>query len=250
MSLGTGYHRQQTNSPSTSCPRGILRDGSIPRLYRALLSSLSGRKLWQEFRNRRRADARGRHFHFDMDFDGQEPDLDNTSKMQDLQAHARAEFSESKELHNLARRVVASRFYFELESRPRYEKGQISGAGHISCRLRSDDPALEVLLDQLSENSARFLLGDRVLPDVIKPGVIDDRSFVHRSGNFRKRLEFNVSDRQHKILIALKEGSSIPNGISGSPFSVDSFIAVQGMDAPFGRDDFEAPGGKRRRIAS
>ena len=41
----------------------------------------------------------------------------------------------------------------------------------------SDDSALEVLLGQLFESSAQFLLGDRAIP-----GAIYDRSFVDRGG--------------------------------------------------------------------
>lgn len=106
--------------------------------------------------------------------------------MQELWSQARAELSASKDLDNLARCVVASLFYFELESIPVYGEGRISGTGHILCRLRFGDPALEALLGQLSRSSAMFILGSRVLL-----GLIEDRSSVDRSGNFRKRVEFS-----------------------------------------------------------
>ncbi len=251
VSLGTGFQRQQHHSPHMSGTRGILRDGSIPRLYRAFLSSLSGRKLWQEFRNRRRADSKGRYFRFDIGFEGEEPGLDNTSKMQELRMQARTEFSDSNELDDLARSVVASLFYFELEPTPKYRDGKISCAGNILCRLRVGNPALEVLFSQLSKSSARFLLDERALS-----GAVEDRSFIDRGGNFRKRVEFSLSDRQRKISTSLKEGSHPPNNVSGSPFSVDSLVAAQGMDAHFGRadhkrkqpDDFRSPRAKRRRV--
>jgi len=232
VSLGTGYQRQPTSSPCTSGPRGILRDGFIPRSYRAFMSSLSGRKLWQEFRNCGRGDTEGRYFRFDIEFDGREPSLDNINQMEGLKLRAQAEHSKSKELDNLARCVVASLFYFEFESTPQYEDGEISCAGHILCRLRSGDPALEVVLLQLSKSSAKFALQNHTLP-----GVIGDCSFSDRYGNFRKRVEFTVNSRQQRIPIHLREGSSLSNNISGSPFSVDSFVAAQGLEAHFGRAD-------------
>lgn len=111
--------------------------------------------------------------------------------------------------------------------RPQPKGGKISGTGNILCRLRADNP---VLISQLSKCSARFLFKDSMLP-----GVIEDRSFVDRDGNFRKRVEFSVSDRQRKMSLSLKEGSCPPKNVSGSPFSVDSLVAAQGMDADFGR---------------
>ena len=57
----------------------------------------------------------------------------------------------------------------------------------------------KVLLEQLSKSSARFILGDHVLPDMIK-----DRALVDSGGNFRKTVEFSVSDRQHKVAICPK----------------------------------------------
>jgi len=254
VSLGTGFQRQQPSSPRMSGPRGILRDGSIPRLCRAFLSSMSGRKVWQEFRNRRGAESKGRYFRFDIGFEGIEPGLDNTSKMQELRTQARAEFSDSRELDDLARSVVASLFYFELEPTPKYRNGKILCVGNILCRLRVGNPALEALFNQLSKGSAQFLLDEHAIL-----GAVEDRSSIDRDGNFRKRVEFSICDRQRKISISLKEGSHPPNNVSGSPFSVDSLVGAQGMDAHFGRadhkkrkqpDDFGSPGPKRRRITA
>ena len=210
--------------------------------------------MWQEFRNRRGADSKGRYFRFDIGFEGKEPGLDNTSKMQELRTQARAEFSDSQELEDLARSVVASLFYFELESTPKYGDGKILCAGNILCRLRAGNPALEDLFNQLSKSSAQFIFDERALS-----GAVEDRSSIDRSGNFRKRVEFSLGDRQRKVSISLREGSHQPNNISGSPFSVDSLVGAQGMDAHFGRadhkkrkqpDDFGSPGPKRRRITA
>ena len=103
--------------------------------------------MWQEFRNRRRAESKGRYFRFDIGFEGIEPGLDNISKMQELRTQVRAEFSDSKELDDLARTVVASLFYFELEPTPKYRDRKIFGTGNIFCRLRVGNPALEALLN-------------------------------------------------------------------------------------------------------
>ena len=90
VSQGTESSRVWADPRRMSSPRGIWKDGFIPRLYRAFMSSLSGRKLWQEFQNCGRADAKGHCFRFNIniEFDGTEPSPDDTSKMQELKSKA------------------------------------------------------------------------------------------------------------------------------------------------------------------
>ena len=94
------------------------------RIYPSTLSRLlvinEWEEVWQEFWNRRRADSKGRYFRFDIGFEGIEPGLDNTSKMQEFRTQAQAEFSNRRELDDVARSVVATLFYFELEPTPKY----------------------------------------------------------------------------------------------------------------------------------
>ena len=229
ISLDTEYQRQPTSSPCTSGPQEILRDEFIPQSYHAFMSSLSGRKLWQEFQNCGRGDTEGQYFRFDIEFDGREPSLDNINQMKELKLQTQAEYSESKELDNLARCVVASLFYFKFESTPQYENREISCTGHILCRLWSSDPALKIVLLQLFKSLTKFTLQNHILP-----GIIENHSFTDRYGNFQKRVEFTVNSQQQQIPIHLREGSSLPNNISGSSFSVDSFVAAQGLKAHFG----------------
>ena len=147
--------------------------------------------------------------------------MDNISKIQELRTQARAEFSDSKELDDLARTVVALLFYFELEPTPKYRNGKIFGAGNIFCRLRVSNPALEVLLNQLFKGFIQFLLDEYAIL-----GAVEDRSSVDRKGNFRKPVKFSIGNRQRKISISLKEGLYPPNNINGSPFSVDSLVGI------------------------
>ncbi len=90
--LSMSFWWSQSNSSRVSESHEILRDEFISRLCRAFLLSMSERKLWQEFRNRRRANSKERYFRFDIKFNNEELDLNNTSKMQKLQAQAQIEF--------------------------------------------------------------------------------------------------------------------------------------------------------------
>lgn len=71
-----------------SGPRSIWKDGFIPRLYRAFMSSMSGRRFWQELRNCSRADKKAQYFCFDIEFEGSESRLDDTTNMQELKSKA------------------------------------------------------------------------------------------------------------------------------------------------------------------
>ena len=134
----------------------------------------------------------------------------------------------SEIIDNIARCVIASLFYFELDSIPGRNDGKHVGSGRILCSLRCHEPAFQELLGQLSSISAQFCLNERPVAAVNDPSCFD------KDGNFRRRIELNTTDR---FTISLKQGSSEPCNISGSPFSVEKLIQAQGLDASFGRPD-------------
>lgn len=230
--------------------RGIFRDGFIPRLFRAFklsMSSIYGHK----YRSRRREGRKEQYFRFDMEFDGPEPALDDTTKMRELRAAARSAIQGSKELGRLARCVVAEQFIFELERKPLKEQGKYICVGHILCRLRANHPAFAVLMDQLSTSSAKYLLQGHPLES-----SMEDGSYLDSKGNFCKRVSIELVDTRSHISIQLQEGGSEPCNISGSPYTIDSLVATQQLDACFGTsyhvkrkrvDSTEALSRKRRR---
>ncbi|RDL30200.1 uncharacterized protein BP5553_10478 [Venustampulla echinocandica] len=232
LSLGTGSPRL-ADVPRMSPTRGVFRDGFIPRLFRAFrhsMGSINGHK----FRSRQRGGHKEQYFRFDIEFDGPEPALDDTTKIQELKAAARSAIHGSEELDRLARCVVAELFVFELdhERLPLPENGKYLCAGRILCRLRANHPAFQVLLDQLSKSSAKFLFQGSPLA-----GSAKDASYFDEGGDFRKRVTFEVPNRGAPISIHLREGSSEPSSISGSPFTIDTLAAALQLECCFGRPD-------------
>lgn len=242
VSLGTGSRRVD-DVPRMSPTRGLWRDGFIPRLFRAFMlsmSSVDGHK----FRSRQRKGRKERYFRFDIEFDGPEPALDDTTKMDELKAAARSAIYGSKDLDKLARCSVAELFVFELEGKPTKENGEYTCVGHILCRLRANGTALGVLLDQLTKSSAKLCVQDQVYS---LAGLAHDGSYLDKAGNFRLRITFEIPDRRTPISIGLQEGSSSEScSISGSPFLINALIAAQQLDACFGRADHV----KRKRVDS
>lgn len=176
----------------------------------------------------------GQYFRLNVEFRGQEPRLDDPTKMPEMKLLAHELILHSKQLDRLARCIVAELFIFELELEtiPRKENGQYSCTGYIMCCHRAGTPVFEALLRRLTQSSAKFLLKGRGLP-----GSVCDRSSAARDGNFRKRVCFNVNNKQDSISIHLREQGFESHDISGSPFSVDWLIKAQ----------FGGPGGVKRR---
>lgn len=155
-----------------------------------------------------------------------EPRLDDAASMSKLKSKVQADGSLSTAINSIARCMVASMFYFELESTPERIDGRSVGVGHIQCSQRRNSLAFPLLLRQLANRSAAFYLGDCPIP-----GRIGDNSFLDANGNFRKRVELDVLDR---FAISRKQGSSDMCNISGSPYSIERLVLAQGLEAHFG----------------
>ena len=238
VSLGTGSSRP-SDIPRMSPSRGILQDGFIARLLRAFKLSF-GSIRGHKFRSRRREGRKEQYFRFDMEFDGPEPALDDTTKMQELKSAARAAIHGSKELKRLARCIVAELFVFVLDHDPLKENGKYLCTGRILCRRRANHHAFNSLMEQLSKKSIKFLVEGRPLEGLI------DNSWLDPKGNFSKRVSIELVDRRSTFTIQLREGNMDPCSISGSPFTINGLVAAQELSAPFGTSNHR----KRMRVDS
>jgi hypothetical protein len=115
------------------------------------------------------------------------------------------------------------------QCRPPKEHGKYMCVGYILCRLRANHPALVGLIHLLSSKPTKFLLQGHLLE-----GLTGEVSHLDKGGNFNKRVAMELVDRTSPITIQLQEGASEPCHISGSPFTIDSLVAAQGLDACFG----------------
>lgn len=229
ISLGTGEPKLEDDDTLTAGSHNIWKNGAFPRLCRMFWEKMRDRKIRQAFQ------THPRYHRLDIEFDHAEPRLDDRRSIPELKSKVQTDDSISKVIDSVARCMVASLFYFELDSMPERLDGKSVGTGHIQCSLRRNSPAFSLLLHQLSRNSAVFYFNEYPIP-----GRIGDTSFLGADGNFRKRVELNVAER---FTISLKQGSSQPCNISGSPYSVEKLIVAQGLDAHFGTAEHQ----KRKR---
>ncbi|KAF4451419.1 putative patatin-like phospholipase [Fusarium austroafricanum] len=220
VSLGTGEPKPHDELPIANS-RNTWKNGALPRLCRLVLEKMRDKKVRQAFQ------GHPRYHRLNVQFDGDEPRLDDVHSIPELKCKAEQDQSISREIDNVARCFVASLFYFELDSLPRQIGGRYRGTGHILCSIRQNDPAFPVLFSRLSQSSARFWIDG--WPEV---GNADDN--FDSDGNFRKRVELNTNGR---FTVTLQENTSEQCNVSGSPFSVERLIRLQGFKAVFGQQD-------------
>jgi hypothetical protein len=230
LSLGTGETKEDasyvngTGEPETGAS-GILgtwKNKALRRLCRMFLEKMRDRKIRQAFH------MHPRYHRLVTEFDSTEPRLDEAQNMSALKLKTRSDNTISKAIARVARCMVASLFYFELDSIPDRTDGRFVGVGHIRCLLRTNSPAFSLLLHRLSTASAVFLMDDRLIPGGFEDNL---NPFLGTDGNFQKRVELDVADR---FTISLKKANSEPYNISGSPYSIRKLISAQGLDAHFG----------------
>lgn len=230
ISLGTGAPKLDV--PNTEGLRSLWKDGAFRRLFRLAWEKMRDRRVWHAVK-----DNPGFH-RLDVEFDNTEPRLDDTKSMDSLKLSVQKNQSISEVVDNISRHLIASLFYFELESMPEKHRGRYAEAGNILCLLPQSDPDFNVLLTYLASSPAYFCVNNLPLP-----GSVGDQSFLAVNGNFQKRLELDVGDI---FTISLKHGSMEACNISGSPYSIDKLVLAQGLDADFGRADHR----KRKKGAS
>ncbi|KAL9082423.1 MAG: hypothetical protein Q9165_008895 [Trypethelium subeluteriae] len=220
VSLGTGEPIPRDDPLDTS--RNIWKNGAIPRLGRLLWEKMRDKKVRQFFQ------AQPRYHRLNVQFKGTEPRLDDTEIISELKSRALEDQSLSKSIDNIAHSLVASLFYFELDTTPEWIDRKYVGTGRVLCSLRRSDAAFSELFGQLCNTSAYFLLdGDPISSEAISSSLNGD-------SEFQIRVEVITTD---EFAISLKRPGSESFDISNSPFSVEQLIEAQGFRASFGRAD-------------
>lgn len=239
VSIGTGESRP-SNSAATDDMRNVWENGAVPRLGRLFWERMSDRKVRQMFQ------MQPRYHRLTVHFDGDEPMLDSAPCMSEMARRARGDPSLSGPIACVRRCMIASLFYFELDALPERSRGRYTGSGAILCTIRRSEEGFQELFDLMANSSAQIVVDGSPLSAVNDPTCFD------RGGNFRKQIKV---DTHGSLDICIREGSSEPSPISRSPLTIDRLVALQGLDAVFGRRGsrkrkntcLESSSNKRRR---
>ena len=169
-----------------------------------------------------------------VDFQSNEPRLDDATCIPGLISQVEMDRSLSVKIDEAANCLAAALFYFELSALPEKRDGRYVAAGHVLCAIRRGDPAFAALSSMLS-GSLRFFVNDWPCAAQSQTSASFDSD-----GNFRMPVEVETPGT---FTLKAKQGASNAYNISGSPLSVERLIDAQGLDAPFGREDH----GRRKR---
>jgi hypothetical protein len=236
ISLGTGEPGLSNYETSTEDCRSVRNNGILQRLCHVMTEKTRDKTVRRAYNFLACTEKIARRIHrLNIDFNVSEPRLDDTKGIPGLVSQVLNDSSLLPKVKVIARCMIASLFYFELDSLPQRYNGEYTLLGHISCTLRRSDPALEALLEKLAESRAKFLING--CPAFI---MSDNHACLGGDGNFRVKVGTTTTD---SLSITLEVSSFEACNISGSPFSVQRLVTAQGFDAVFGRPDHR----KRKR---
>jgi len=120
-----------------------------------------------------------RIYRLSTDFDATKLRLDNIRSIPKLKSKVEMDYSLLARIDTIARYIIASLFYFELDSLPeRYNRKYIV-TRYILCSIIRSNPAFEALLSKLANNSARFLINNWPISR-----TFNNTSFIGKDGNF------------------------------------------------------------------
>lgn len=124
-------------------------------------------------------------------------------------------------------RLLASLFYFELDTLLRQGARTYVLTGRVLCSLCRGDPAFPALVQRVTSNCSRFLLNDQPLSAAAVAA-----SCLSGDANFCLHVRTELED---KVAISLELDGAGPCDISGSPLSVQGLIDMQGLDMAVGQ---------------
>ncbi|CAK7206337.1 hypothetical protein SEUCBS139899_009126 [Sporothrix eucalyptigena] len=186
VSLGTGEPRPKPH-PASAAPRSVWRNGAFPRLCRLFWEKMRDKKIRQAFQ------THPRYHRLDVQVDGDEPRLDDAASMSEMMAIAQHDASCEDTINDVARSLVASLFYFELDAIPLREGTRHRCTGRIRCSVQPSEPAFAVLVQRLARRAAQFWVDGSVVADL-------DDACLSSDGAFEKQVEFDACERTVQAL--------------------------------------------------
>jgi len=101
-----------------------------------------------------------RIYRLSTDFNATKPRLNNIRSIPKLKLKVKIDYSLSARIDTIARCIIASLFYFKLDSLPERHNGKYIVTGYILCLITRSDLAFKALLSKLANNSTGFLINN------------------------------------------------------------------------------------------
>ena len=133
----------------------------FPRIRNLILEKMRDKTVRRAYKTVRLAvQILNRIYRLSTDFNATKPRLNNTRSIPKLKLKVEIDYSLSARIDTIARYIIISLFYFELDSfLERYNRKYIV-TGYILCLITRSNLAFEALLSKLANNSTGFLINN------------------------------------------------------------------------------------------
>ncbi|KAI0798414.1 acyl transferase/acyl hydrolase/lysophospholipase [Xylaria sp. FL0064] len=208
------------------------RDGWLARLARAYMSLMQGRSTWNDAACLVKRESRHiGHYRLDIALEG-DIRLDDVSSMPLLRSVVPRDTALGETIEEIAQRLFAALFYFELTALPVPADSRFRIEGQMLCTRKAGDSALLQISQRLGSSTlfidkkaTRFQVEHDVYGNIIVPLV------------FFADQAFSLEIKQ--------DSSSSPFPLSGSPYNNPALVLRGSLAASFGTRSH-----KRRRADS
>jgi hypothetical protein len=222
--------------------RSFLRTRCVPRLFRSFMNFFVGETRWQELQNSLPPQVRQRYHRFNIEFFGDEPELDDVQFMPNMRQQAKTQALLNNDIQNCSDNLLSALFYLELTAVPTFDRTLFTCRGRILCRIGPSHPALRALARRLKVAHAHFYLGGEQ-----KFPCVDEESYMllEMGGPFQRAVTFKVASLQDFVDIKV-DGIKVDIGdgikgvkrrarsISNCPYKVETLIKDECLDCVFG----------------
>ncbi|KAI0525818.1 acyl transferase/acyl hydrolase/lysophospholipase [Xylaria bambusicola] len=219
INLGTGSEPE----PEARNERRLRfwRDGWLARLARAYMSLMQGRSTWNDAACLVKRESRHiGHYRLDVALEG-EIRLDDVSSMPLLRSVVLRDTALGETIEEIAQRLFAALFYFELTALPTPVDSRFHIEGQILCTRKAGDSALPQISQRLS--SSTLFINKKAMRFKVKYDTY---------GNIVVPLVF-FADQSFSLEIK-QDSSSSPFPLSGSPYNNPALVSRGSLAASFG----------------
>ncbi|KAJ5291406.1 hypothetical protein N7478_000657 [Penicillium angulare] len=225
VSVGTGYTRPE-GSDGNPLIRGILKDGAISRMIRAMMSSpaMDGEQAYLEALNYVPDHMRSNIYRLNLPLSGPLPRLDDVGKLIEL---GRSSFEVPDTLVRAI--LVTGLFFFELDENPKAEEGSIHCRGSVLCASPQPRKAVERVCAEVPHAEIR-------MQGKCSLGSIEESHICSMCNYYRKVISFTVKSLDEVFTLEVVN-SSFQQKIGGFPTSVKRLLRQQHAGNYFGRVD-------------
>ena len=231
LSLGTGFRRGPDLESQEEEKLSFFRARCVPRLFRSFLNFFVGESRWQELQNSLSPQVRDRYHRMNIEFFGDEPELDDLQAIPNLRQQARFQASSNDDIKKCADNLLASLFYIKLNGLPQFDRTVFVCKGWIRCRLGPSHQALRALVSRLAITQARFYLDFEQAVFCTDP---ESHKAVEDGGAFSRPIVFKVRSLDDFIDVKIDGITSRARSISNCPYNIDTLIKDQGLNCVFG----------------